>query len=469
MARKLHRELSNRHIQLIAIGGAIGTGLFLGSGQTISLTGPSLLFTYMIIGVVLFAFMRALGELLLSNTKFNSFVDIANEYLGPFGGFVIGWTYWLCWIVSSMSDLTAMGQYFAFWYPQVPNWITVLFIVLVLISFNLLGARLFGELEFWFSIIKVTTIVLMVIVGLALIFFSFKTSYGHASFSNLVQHGGMFPNGTFGFLMSFQIAVYSFIGIELIGVTAGETKDPATTLPKAINNVPIRILLFYIGGLLVIMSIIPWNEIDPDSSPFVKLFSIIGLPFAAGIVNFVVLTAAASATNSGIYSNSRILFGLSEQGLGPKKLSKTNANGVPYISMFVSSITLLVAALLNYIFPNAIQLFIYVTTLSTVLFLVVWAMIIVSYIMYIKKHPEAHKNSKFKLGGGAPIAYIVLAFFFFVFILLFFSDDTRAAIYISPFWFIFLYFFYKKYRHNAQALAAKQREEDSKYMNEHHH
>ncbi|MDU1550219.1 MAG: amino acid permease, partial [Staphylococcus epidermidis] len=271
MAKQLQRELNNRHIQLIAIGGAIGTGLFLGSGQTISLTGPSLLFTYMLIGIVLFAFMRALGELLLSNSKFNSFVDIANEYLGPFGGFVIGWTYWVCWIVSSMSDLTAMGQYFAYWYPQVPHWLTVLFIVLILISFNLLGARLFGELEFWFSIIKVVTIITMVIVGLVLIFLSFKTEYGHASFGNLIHHGGMFPHGVAGFLMSFQIAVYSFIGIELIGVTAGETKNPEKTIPKAINNVPIRILLFYIGGLLVIMSVIPWFKVDPDSSPFVKL------------------------------------------------------------------------------------------------------------------------------------------------------------------------------------------------------
>lgn len=464
MARQLHRELNNRHIQLIAIGGAIGTGLFLGSGQTISLTGPSLLFTYMIIGMILFAFMRALGELLLSNTKFNSFVDIANEYIGPFGGFVIGWTYWICWIVSSMSDLTAMGQYFAFWYPQVPHWLTVLFIVLILISFNLLGARLFGELEFWFSIIKVVTIVAMVIVGLVLIFFSFKTHYGHASFTNLVKHGGMFPHGAFGFLMSFQIAVYSFIGIELIGVTAGETKDPQKTIPKAINNVPIRILLFYIGGLLVIMSVIPWNSIDPDSSPFVKLFTLIGIPFAAGIVNFVVLTAAASATNSGIYSNSRILFGLSKQGLGPKVLSKTNSNGVPYLSMFVSSFTLLVAALLNFIFPDAIQLFIYVTTLSTVLFLVVWAMIIVSYIIYVKKNPQEHKDNKFKLIGGQATAYVVLAFFAFVFILLFFSDDTRAAIFISPFWFIFLYFYYKKYKNNAKDLADKQRLSDQKHV-----
>ncbi|MBC2989831.1 amino acid permease [Staphylococcus epidermidis] len=438
MAKQLQRELNNRHIQLIAIGGAIGTGLFLGSGQTISLTGPSLLFTYMLIGIVLFAFMRALGELLLSNSKFNSFVDIANEYLGPFGGFVIGWTYWVCWIVSSMSDLTAMGQYFAYWYPQVPHWLTVLFIVLLLISFNLLGARLFGELEFWFSIIKVVTIITMVIVGLVLIFLSFKTEYGHASFGNLIHHGGMFPHGAAGFLMSFQIAVYSFIGIELIGVTAGETKNPEKTIPKAINNVPIRILLFYIGGLLVIMSVIPWFKVDPDSSPFVKLFTLIGVPFAAGIVNFVVLTAAASATNSGIYSNSRILFGLAKQGLGPKVLTKTNSNGVPYLSMLVSSITLLIAALLNFIFPDAIKLFIYVTTLSTVLFLVVWGIIIVSYIAYVKKNPEQHQSSAFKLWGGKIIAYIVLSFFIFIFILLFFSKDTRVAIFISPLWFIFL-------------------------------
>lgn len=457
MAKQLQRELNNRHIQLIAIGGAIGTGLFLGSGQTISLTGPSLLFTYMLIGIVLFAFMRALGELLLSNSKFNSFVDIANEYLGPFGGFVIGWTYWVCWIVSSMSDLTAMGQYFAYWYPQVPHWLTVLFIVLLLISFNLLGARLFGELEFWFSIIKVVTIITMVIVGLVLIFLSFKTEYGHASFGNLIHHGGMFPHGAAGFLMSFQIAVYSFIGIELIGVTAGETKNPEKTIPKAINNVPIRILLFYIGGLLVIMSVIPWFKVDPDSSPFVKLFTLIGVPFAAGIVNFVVLTAAASATNSGIYSNSRILFGLAKQSLGPKVLTKTNSNGVPYLSMLVSSITLLIAALLNFIFPDAIKLFIYVTTLSTVLFLVVWGMIIVSYIAYVKKNPEQHQSSAFKLWGGKIIAYIVLSFFIFIFILLFFSKDTRVAIFISPLWFIFLFFYYKKYKNNAESLADRQR------------
>ena len=205
------------------------------------------------------------------------------------------------------------------------------------------------------------------------------------------------------------------------------------------------------------MSVIPWFKVDPDSNPFVKLFTLIGVPFAAGIVNFVVLTAAASATNSGIYSNSRILFGLAKQGLGPKVLTKTNSNGVPYLSMLVSSITLLIAALLNFIFPDAIKLFIYVTTLSTVLFLVVWGMIIVSYIAYVKKNPEQHQSSAFKLWGGKIIAYIVLSFFIFIFILLFFSKDTRVAIFISPLWFIFLFFYYKKYKNNAESLADRQR------------
>ncbi|AMG62159.1 amino acid permease [Staphylococcus lugdunensis] len=444
MAQQLQRELSNRHIQLIAIGGAIGTGLFLGSGQTISLTGPSILLAYMIIGMVLFAFMRALGELLLSNTQYNSFVDIANDFLGPFGGFVIGWTYWISWIISSMSDLTAMGQYFSFWFPNFPHWITVLSIVFMLTLFNLLGAKLFGEIEFWFAIIKIITIVAIILLGLVIILFGIHTYYGQASFTNLAQYQGLFPHGSFGFLMSFQIALYSFVGIELIGVTAGETKHPEKTIPQAINNVPVRILLFYIGSLLVIMSVIPWDKIGTNSSPFVTMFKLIGIPFAAGIVNFVVLTAAASATNSGIYSNSRILFGLAKRGLGPQPLTKTNHHGVPFIAMLISSVILLVAVLLNYIFPNAIQLFIYVTTLSTVLFIVVWSMIVVSYIKYVRQHPQQHKQNTFKLLGGQWMAYVILGVFALIFILLFFSKETRMALFISPIWFIFLFLFYRR-------------------------
>lgn len=444
MSNNLQRELSNRHIQLIAIGGAIGTGLFLGAGQTIAMTGPSILLTYIIIGLMLFMFMRGLGEILITNTKFKSFADVTNEYIGPFAGFVTGWTYWLCWIITGMAEVTAVAKYVSFWWPEIPNWVSALVCVLVLMAFNLLSAKLFGELEFWFAIIKVTTIIVLIVVGLGMIFVAYETKFGHASITHLYDHG-IFPKGVSGFFMSFQMALFSFVGIELIGVTAGETKDPEKIIPKAINSVPVRILLFYVGSLAVIMSIIPWYKVDPSDSPFVRLFALVGIPFAAGIINFVVLTAAASSCNSGIFSNSRMLFGLSRQEQAPPVFNKTNKNGVPHIAIFVSCALLLIAALLNYIFPDATLVFTYVTTVSTVLFLVVWALIIVAYINYHKRNPKAHKNSIYKLPGGRFLGYMILFFFIFVFALLFVNPVTRTAVFLSPIWFILLGLMYWRY------------------------
>ena len=442
---ELQRELSNRHIQLIAIGGAIGTGLFLGAGQTIALTGPSILLTYIIIGFMLFMFMRGLGEMLVTNTNFKSFADVTNQYIGSFAGFVTGWTYWLCWIITGMAEVTAVAKYVSFWFPHIPNWISALFCVLVLMSLNLLSAKLFGELEFWFAIIKIVTILALIVVGAIMIIMAYDTQFGHASLSNLYTNG-IFPKGVNGFLMSFQMAVFSFVGIELIGVTAGETKDPTKTLPKAINSVPLRILVFYVGALAVIMSIIPWNAINPDDSPFVRLFALIGIPFAAGIINFVVLTAAASSCNSGIFSNSRMLFGLSNQKQAPPYFASTNKNGVPHIAIFVSCALLMIAALLNYIVPNATLVFTYITTVSTVLFLAVWALITVAYINYTKRNPEAHKQANFKLVGGKYMGYIILIFFFLVFCLLFVNEVTRTAVFLTPIWFVALSLMYLRYQ-----------------------
>ncbi|MDU3872088.1 MAG: amino acid permease [Staphylococcus warneri] len=445
MADNLQRELSNRHVQLIAIGGAIGTGLFLGAGQTIAMTGPSILLTYIFIGFMLFMFMRGLGEIIIQNTNFKSFADVTNTYIGPFAGFVTGWTYWLCWIITGMAEVTAVAKYVSFWFPHIPNWISALFCVLILMSFNLLSAKLFGELEFWFSIVKIVTIIGLIIVGAIMILFAYKTQFGHASLTNLYNHG-IFPKGASGFFMSFQMAVFSFVGIEIIGVTAGETKDPESTIPKAINSVPIRILIFYVGALAVIMSIIPWDKVDPDNSPFVKLFTLIGIPFAAGLINFVVLTAAASSCNSGIFSNSRMLFGLSDNKQAPPAFSKTNKNGVPHVAIIGSSALLLIAALLNYIFPDATLVFTYVTTLSTVLFLIVWALIIIAYINYSSKNPELHKASTYKLPGGKYMGYVILLFFILVFGLLFVNETTRRAIYLTPLWFVLLGLMYWRYK-----------------------
>ena len=348
-----------------------------------------------------------------------------------------------------MAEVTAVAKYVSFWFPQIPNWVSALFCVLILMTFNLLSARSFGELEFWFAIIKIATIVGLIVVGLVMILMAYKTQFGSASFANLYQNG-IFPKGASGFFMSFQMALFSFVGIEMIGVTAGETKDPQKTIPKAINSVPLRILVFYVGALAVIMSIIPWDKVSPDDSPFVRLFALIGIPFAAGLINFVVLTAAASSCNSGIFSNSRMLFGLADQQQAPPIFRSTNKQGVPHIAIIGSSVFLLVAALLNYIFPDATLVFTYVTTISTVLFLVVWGLILWAYINYSRRNPELHKQSTYKLPGGKYMGYIILLFFVFVFALLFVNVETRRAIYFTPVWFIILGLMYYRYKQMAK-------------------
>ncbi|MGN4156813.1 amino acid permease [Staphylococcus auricularis] len=449
--QQLQRELSSRHVQLIAIGGAIGTGLFLGAGQTIALTGPSILLTYIIIGFMLFMFMRGLGEIMVENTGFKSFADVTNAYIGPFAGFVTGWTYWFCWVITGMAEVTAVAKYVSFWFPDIPNWISALFCVLVLMSLNLLSAKMFGELEFWFSIIKIVTILALIVVGIVMILMAYETTFGKASVSNLYDHG-VFPKGLSGFLMSFQMATFSFVGVELIGVTAGETQDPRKTIPKAINSVPLRVLIFYVGSLFVIMSIIPWEKLDPEESPFVRLFSLIGIPFAAGVINFVVLTAAASSCNSGIFSNSRMLFGLANEDQAPPIFKSKNKHGVPNVAIIVSSMMLLIAALLNYIIPNATLVFSYITTISTVLFLFVWALITIAYIHYASQHPDEHQQAIYKLPGGKGMAYVVLGFFLTVFILLFINETTRIAIFLTPIWFIILALMYWRYRKVKQQM-----------------
>jgi D-serine/D-alanine/glycine transporter len=457
MSNQLSRELSNRHIQLIAIGGAIGTGLFLGAGQSISLTGPSILLTYIIVGFVLFMFMRAMGEMLVANTEYKTFADIAHDQSGPLAGFLTGWTYWLTWITSGMAEITAVAKYVEYWLPDIPNWITSLSCILILMILNLTSTKVFGELEFWFSIIKVVTIIALIVVGIIMMVFAFHTHYGYTGLDNIYKHDGIFPHGASGFLMSFQMVVFSFTGIEIVGITAGETKNPENTIPKAINNVPIRILIFYVGALAVIMSIIPWNHISPDDSPFVSLFALIGIPFAGGIINFVVLTAASSSCNSGIFANSRILFGLADKKQVHTLLLLKNKQGVPFVAILVTCLLLGVTVILNYFIPNATQVFFYVTSLSTVLLIINWMFIMHAYVKYTKNQPEEHKKNSFKLPGGKLMAYFVQIFFIFVLIILTVTPDTRSGVLLTPIWFIFLILVYYKMKNKSvkEALANK--------------
>lgn len=340
----LRRSLSNRHLQLIAIGGAIGTGLFMGSGKTISLAGPSIVLVYLIIGAMLFFVMRAMGELLLSNLEYKSFIDFSTDLLGPWAGFFCGWTYWFCWIITAIADVIAIAAYAQFWFPELAPWIPALLCVILLLSLNLVTVKLFGEMEFWFALIKIIAICALIITGFGLVAWGFTSPSGHqASFANLYNDGGMFPMGMAGFFAGFQIAVFAFVGIELVGTTAAETADPERNLPKAINSIPVRIIVFYVLALIAIMAVTPWREVVPGKSPFVELFVLAGIPAAASLINFVVLTSATSSANSGIFSTSRMMYGLAEERHAPGFFARLSRAAVPARGLVFSCICLLLA------------------------------------------------------------------------------------------------------------------------------
>lgn len=456
--RTLRRHLTSRHIQLIAIGGAIGTGLFMGSGKTISLAGPSIIFVYMIIGFMLFFVMRAMGELLLSNLEYKSFGDFTADLLGSWAGYFTGWTYWFCWVVTGMADVVAITAYVQFWFPGLADWIAAVTVVLVLLSLNLLTVKMFGETEFWFSMIKVIAIIGLVIVGLIMVITHFKSPQDiEASFNHLWRNGGWFPHGISGFFAGFQIAIFAFVGIELVGTAAAETYNPEKALPKAINAIPVRIIMFYVLALIMIMSVTPWNQVVPDKSPFVELFVLAGLPAAASIINFVVLTSAASSANSGVFSTSRMLYGLAREGVAPHSFSKLSSRAVPAVGLIFSCCFLLGGAVLIYLIPNVIKVFTMVTTVSAILFMFIWSMILCSYLVYRKKSAHLHQKSIYKMPAGILMCWVCLAFFVGVIILLTLEADTRQALIATPLWFIMLaiswIFVRRRQKKNLQATA----------------
>lgn len=436
----LQRGLKNRHIQLIAIGGTIGTGLFLGSGKAIALAGPSILFAYMLVGIVVFFVMRALGELLLSHSGYTSFTDFATEYCGEWVGYITGWTYWFCWIMVAMADIIAVGMYTTYWF-DIPQWVPSVICLVVLLILNLLTVKLFGELEFWFALIKILTIIALIILGIVLVGIGFETDSGKVAISNIWANGGLFPNGIYGFFMAFQMVVFAFVGVEVVGVTASETENPEQNIPSAINKIPLRIILFYIGALSVILMVNPWNSLDPNESPFVEVFALIGIPIAAGIINFVVLTSAASAGNSGMFSTSRMLYSLGKSRQAPIFLGKVNARKVPQNGLIVSTIVVSIGALLSKLLPeNAFSI---VTTISSICFIWVWSIILIAHIRYRKTKPKLAAKSKFKEPFAPFINYVILAFFIFLLVIMFISPETRLSLVLTPIWFILLSVLYR--------------------------
>lgn len=438
----LTRGLSNRHIQLIALGGAIGVGLFYGSSATIQMAGPSIILGYMLGGLIIFTIMRALGEMAVAEPVSGSFSSYANRYVGPFAGYLTGWTYWFMWVVVGMAEITVVGVYVNYWFPEIPQWVSALAALVIITGINLINVKAFGEFEFWFAMIKVVAIIGMILAGLGIIFFGFGNGGEAMGFGNLWEHGGFMPNGFSGLLLALVMVMFSFGGVELIGVTAGEAENPKKTIPSAINSVVWRILIFYVGALGVMMILYPWNQVGTDGSPFVLIFDKIGIPGAAHIINFVVLTAALSAFNSGLFSTGRMLYNLSLQNNGPKYFGKLNKYSTPSRGILFSSSILLVAVFLNYIVPE--QVFLYISAIATVAVITSWTIILITQYKFRKaKTAEEVKNLEFKMPLHPFSTYVALAFLGMVIVLMGFIEGMRVALFVAPVWFLILFVGFK--------------------------
>ncbi len=427
----LHRGLEARHIELIALGGTIGVGLFMGSASTLKWAGPSVLLAYIIAGLFVFFIMRSMGEMLFLEPVAGSFAVYAHKYMNPFFGYLTAWGYWFMWLAVGISEITAIGVYVQFWFPEIPQWLPALIAVAMVALANLAAVRLYGELEFWFAMIKVTTIIVMILVGLGVIFFGFGNG---GQLDGLCQPDGsrrLLCRWLEGFLFALCIVVASYQGVELVGITAGEAKKPQVTLKRAINNILWRILIFYVGAIFVIVTIFPWNGIGTAGSPFVLTFAKIGIVAAAGIINFVVLTAALSGCNSGMYSGGRMLYALAKNRQLPAALTRLSASGVPVNCIAITIICLLVGSALNYVIPNPQQVFVYVYSASVLPGMMPWFVVLISQIYFRRAHKEAMKTHSFKSFMFPYMNYLTIAFLICVLVGMGINPDTRISLVVG--------------------------------------
>ncbi|WP_155287582.1 amino acid permease [Lacticaseibacillus zhaodongensis] len=431
----MKRKLSARHMQMIALGGTIGVGLFMGANSTIKWTGPSVLLAYTLAGVFLYLIMRALGEMLYVDPDTGSFAKFASEYMHPVFGYLTAWSNIFQFVVVGMSEMIAIGQYFDYWWPQLPGWIPGLVAIITLVLANLISVRMFGELEFWFALIKVVTIVMMIIAGFGLILFGIGNGGHPIGLSNLWSHGGFFAHGAKGFLFALSIVLGSYQGVELLGITAGEAENPRPTIVKAVKSTVGRILIFYVGAIFVIVTVYPWNQLSSLGSPFVQTFARIGITFAASLVNFVVITAALSGANSGIYSASRMLYTLADGKQLPKMFTKLNRHGVPFYPVVSVGLGIVLGVLLNAILPIVApsigNIFVLVYSSSVLPGMVPWVVILISETRFRKVHADKMADHPFKMPFAPYSNYLTLAFLALTLFFMVLNPETRISLLVG--------------------------------------
>lgn len=415
--QQLKKGLLPRHVQFIALAGMIGTGIFKGSADTLNVAGPSVVISYLIGGLLLFIVMAALGEMAIVFPNLNV-QNLVHKAFGFRISFIVGWLYWINWILVTIVELLAAGSFLQFWLPSAPLWLLSFLCGVVIIGINLFQVKYYGEMEFWFAGIKIIALIAFILLG-ALILFNVIPSSIHDPFSNYTAHGGFFPHGFGGTLSALLVVMFSYGGAELIGVAVTEVKDSEKVLPSIIKGAVWRVIIFYVFPMLIICGLIPWNKVSAENSPFVQVFSLSGLPGAAHVMNFVLLTAVLSAANSGIYATSRTLFSMAQSGEAPKGLLKTTRNGIPLNGIIITSICILLGVFLAYITPD--QVIGYLMTIPGFTVMLIWIGICAAQL---KLRPQYKSKPSFQLKWFPYTNIIAIASLLFIFVSFMLNTDN---------------------------------------------
>ncbi|WP_240957398.1 MULTISPECIES: amino acid permease [Streptomyces] len=428
------KDLKARHINMIAIGGAIGTGLFLGAGGRLNSAGPALALAYLVCGVFAFFVVRALGELVVYRPSSGSFVSYAREFLGEKGAYVAGWMYFVNWSTTGIADITAVALYTHYWsmFSDIPQWVLALAALAVVLMVNLISVKYFGEMEFWFAIVKVATLVVFMLVGVFLLVTQSDVGGTTPGLSVITDNGGFLPHGVLPVVLVMQGVVFAYASLELVGTAAGETAEPKKVVPRAVNSIMWRVGLFYVGSVVLLALLLPGSVYSGDESPFVTVLSRIGVPAAGDVMNLVVLTAAMSSLNSGLYSTGRILRSMAAAGSAPRFTGVMNRNQVPYGGILLTGAVCVLGVGLNYLMPG--QAFEIVLNVASLGIISTWVIIMVCHLVFVRRaRAGLLRRPDFRLWGSPVTEIVTIAFLLSVLVLMWGDPEVgRRTLLLVP-------------------------------------
>lgn len=444
----LKRSLSNRQMQLLSMGGVIGVGLFYGSGVALQLAGPSIIIDYAIGGLIVLIMMRALGEMTVEEPLAGSFSRHAERSIGPMAGFLTGGMWWFFWVATVMSELSAIGLLFQYWFPSFPPWIPGLIALILFTLANLSSVKVFGEVEFWFAVLKIFAIAAFIVVGLFLAMAALGGGGHEAGFPNLWRYHGFFPKGLGGMLQAFSLVVLGYSGVETLAVTAGESEDPLNAIPQAVSNVSWRILILYLGSVFVMLVAFPWSALaGHHTSPYVLLFARIGVPAAATVINAIIITSGLSSSNTGLYGGSRMLFSMADKHFLPPSVQRLNQKKVPKHAVWITGLGMSVGILMTYLAPNSV--YVWISSAASFAALWTWGTIVVSEMLFRRRF---RGRLRYPMPGWPVVPVIGLALIAATLVAIAISPLTHISVWAGGAWLVLLIVWWFAYarRHNQE-------------------